>query len=171
MPLDLTIRPASDSDFAAIWPIFHAVVSAGDTYPYSPDTSRDDAFRLWMTPPGQKTFVAEIDGVVVGTYILRPNQIGLGDHVANAGFMVGLEGRGRGVGRAMCRHAIEQARRDGYLAMQFNYVISTNEQAVRLWSSEGFRIIGTVPAAFRHARHGLVDVHIMHRFLSESNGL
>ncbi len=169
LPSGLIIRPASDSDFAAIWPIFHAVVSPGDTYPYDPNTGLDEAYRLWMTPLRQKAFVAELDGLVVGTYILRPNQIGLGDHVANAGFMVGPEGRGRGVGRARCRHAIEEATRDGYRAMQFNYVISVNERAVRLWMSEGFRIVGTVPRALRHSKRGYVDAYIMHRFLNDSN--
>jgi ribosomal protein S18 acetylase RimI-like enzyme len=114
---------------------------------------------------GHIIFVASLDGRIAGTYILKPNQPGLGSHVANAGYMVGSDFAGRGVGRAMCEHSLEEARRRGFLAMQFNMVISTNEAAVALWKKLGFNIVGTLPRVFRHKRLGLVDAFVMHRFL------
>ena len=163
----MTIRPAVNEDFAAIWPIFQTVVSAGDTFVYAPDTSREEAYRICMTSPGQKLFVAEIGSEIVGSCYVRPNQPGLGSHVANAGFMVSPDARGQGIGRAMCRHCIEQAAKLGFRAMQFNYVVSTNESALKLWLSEGFAIIGTIPEGFQHSRLGYVDVFIMYRTIGE----
>ncbi len=117
---------------------------------------------------GTRTYVAEHDGKIVGSYILRSNRPGLGDHVANAGFMVDPAGRGLGIGRAMGEHALGEARRLGYRAMQFNFVISTNEPAVHLWQQLGFRIVGTLPGAFRHARKGSVDAYVMYRSLEDA---
>lgn len=160
----LVIRLAQDADFDGIWEIFHAVVSKGDTYTYDPETTQEGARTLWMAP-GIATYVALLDGEVVGTYILKANQPGLGSHVANAGYMVHPERAGRGIGRALCAHSLDEARRAGFLAMQFNAVVSTNEAAVALWQKMGFDIVGTVPKAFRHRQPGLVDLYIMHRFL------
>ena len=160
----ITIRRAGEADFDAIWRIFHQVVRRGDTYTYDPETTREQAYSIWMTG-GQTTYVACVDGRVVGTYILKPNQPGLGSHVANAGYMVGEDGRGRGVGRAMCEHSLEEARGMGFHAMQFNMVVSTNESAVALWKKLGFSIVGTLPQAYRHRELGLVDAYVMHRFL------
>jgi L-amino acid N-acyltransferase YncA len=125
----ITIRKAEESDFDAIWRIFHEVVRRGDTYTFDPETTREQAHSLWMSD-SHTTYVACVDGHVVGTYILKPNQPGLGSHVANAGYMVGVDGRGRGVGSAMCEHSLEEARRVGFHSMQFNMVVSTNEPAV-----------------------------------------
>lgn len=160
----MNIREATQGDWPGIWKIFQVVVGAGDTYSYAPDTSEDDARRLWAIPPA-KTYVAVENGAILGTYMLRPNQPGLGAHVGNAGFMVIPDASGRGVGRAMGEHALEQARLQGYKAMQFNFVVSTNERAIALWKSLGFSIVGTVPGAFDHREKGLVDIHIMHRRL------
>jgi L-amino acid N-acyltransferase YncA len=160
----IEIREATEADLDAIWEVFHEVVAAGDSYSFAPDMPREQALRCW-TGPGVRTFVAVLDGRVVGTYHLKPNQPGLGSHVANAGFMVASSGRGRGVGRAMAEHALHEAARAGFLAMQFNFVVSTNSAAVALWRKLGFAVVGTVPRAFRHREHGLVDVYVMHRFL------
>ena len=160
----LVIRRAADSDFDGIWEIFHAVVEKGDTYAFDPGTTKEQARGSWMAP-GLSTYVALLDGEVVGTYILKPNQPGLGSHVANAGYMVHPGRAGRGIGRALCEHSLDEARRAGFLAMQFNAVVSTNEPAVALWRKMGFTVIGTVPKAFRHRELGLVDLLVMHRFL------
>lgn len=160
----LEIRPATEDDFEAIWQIFRAVVAAGDTYAYPPDSTPDDARRIWFGGD-VRTFVAHMDARIVGTYFLKANQPGLGGHVANAGFMVAPESRGRGVGLAMGQHALASARDQGYLAMQFNLVVSTNARAIRLWRSLGFSIVGTLPKVFNHRELGLVDAHVMHRFL------
>lgn len=161
----LTIRRATESDWDAIWPIFHAVVREGDTYSYDPETTKEQGRALWFAPQAA-TYVACLEDQVVGTYFLKPNQPGLGSHVANAGYMVAPGEAGRGVGRAMCEHSLEEARRAGFLAMQFNFVVSTNERAVALWQKMGFQIAGTLPGAFRHQKLGLVDAYVMHRFLS-----
>ena len=160
----MEIRTAGPQDWPGIWAIFRTVVSAGETYVYDPDTTEDAARDLWMRPPAT-AFVAVEGGSVAGIYMMKPNQSGLGAHVANAGFMVAPGHSGKGIGRAMGEHALAEARRAGYLAMQFNFVVSTNAAAVALWESLGFAIAGTIPQAFRHKRLGLVDIHIMHRFL------
>lgn len=161
---DLVIRRAEDSDFDGIWEIFRAVVSKGDTYTYDPETTKEQARALWMAPQ-ISTYVALLDGEVAGTYILKANQPGLGSHVANAGYMVHPSRAGRGIGRALCEHSLDEARRAGFLAMQFNAVVSTNQPAVALWQKMGFAIVGTILKAFRHRELGLVDLFVMHRFL------
>jgi len=156
----LNIRPATDSDRDAIWNIFHEVVAAGDTYPIDPDMSREDAFAYWFQA-GARPFVAEQDRQIIGTYTLHPNQSGSGAHVANAAFMVPSVARGQGIGRAMGEHCLKEARSLGFRAMQFNFVVSTNESAVKLWQKLGMKIVGTLPGAFRHSEKGYVDVYVM----------
>lgn len=160
----LQIREIDGGEFAQVWPIFHAVVAAGDTYAYDPAMTFEEARDLWTRPPA-RCFVARQADAVVGAYCLRPNQVGLGDHVANAGYMVAPEARGRGVASALCVHSLGVARQAGFQAMQFNFVAASNEVAVRLWQRHGFAVVGRVPAAFRHARLGLTDVLVMHRRL------
>jgi L-amino acid N-acyltransferase YncA len=161
---EVEIRRAEESDFDGIWEIIHQVVERGDTYPYHPDTTKEQAWEIWMSK-AITTYVAVLEGEIVGTYILRPNQPGLGSHVANAGYMVRDGQHGRGIATAMCEHSLAEARRAGYLAMQFNAVVSTNERAKRLWELMGFSVVGRVPQGFRHREQGLVDILIMHRFL------
>ena len=160
----MDIREIQGEEFDLAWPIFEAVVAAGDTYSYDPTTTLEAARAMWTTPPA-RTFVAREGDRVVGCYVMRPNQPGLGSHVANAGYMVAPEARGRGVAGALCEHSLAEARRSGFLAMQFNFVVSSNEVAVRLWQKHGFEIVGHVPQAFRHRTLGLTDVYVMHRFL------
>ena len=162
--VNITIRNAIDQDFEAIWDIFHNVVATGDTYAYSPDTSKKDAYDYWM-PPQKKTYVATINDELVGTYFIKENQPGLGSHVANAAYMVHPEQHGKGIGLSMAEHSIDEARSQDYSAMQFNLVVSTNEPAVNLWKKMGFKIIGTTPHGFRHSSKGLIDTYILHRFL------
>ena len=159
------IRQATAADSDAIWDIFRSVVATGDTYPFDPDISRDDALAYWLHPSNSR-YVAEREGNIVGTYILKANQPGLGSHVANAAFMVSAAARGFGVGRAMGEHSLIEARRLGFRAMQFNFVVSTNESAVRLWQQLGFKIVGTLPGAFRHSQKGFVDAYVMFRSLT-----
>ncbi|PYK38148.1 MAG: GNAT family N-acetyltransferase [Verrucomicrobia bacterium] len=160
----MNIRPAVEQDRDAIWNIFHEVVAAGDTYAFDPQMSREDALAYWFCE-GTHTHVAEQDRHVVGTYILKVNQGGAGSHVANAAFMVALNARGQGIGRGMGEHCLSEARRIGFRAMQFNFVVSTNESALRLWYQLGFKIVGTLPGAFRHPERGYVDVYVMFRSL------
>ena len=164
----LNIRRAVDSDWEALWLIFQAVVAGGDTYVYAPETTKEQAYPLWMSA-GLSTYVAQEGENVVGTYLLKPNQPGLGSHVCNAAFMVKPGQSGRGVGRAMGLHALNEAKAAGYSAMQFNFVVSTNERAVALWKSLGFTIIGTIPEAYHHRQLGLVDAYIMHKALSRAS--
>ena len=160
----LQIRAAADSDRDAIWDIFHDVVATGDTYVFDPNTSREEALAYWFREDTH-TYVAEQNGEVVGSYVLRPNRPGLGAHVSNASFIVAKSARGLGVGRAMGEHCLSEARRLGFRAMQFNFVVSTNESAVHLWQQLGFKIVGTLPGAFRHSQKGYVDVYVMFRSL------
>jgi L-amino acid N-acyltransferase YncA len=158
------IRPATDDDWDAIWPIWHAVVAEGETYTYAPDTSYDDARQSWMlSPPGEVLVLEDDDGKVRATAQLRPNQPGLGSHVANASFMVDPGARGQGFGRLLGEAVLERASEAGYQSMQFNAVVATNSAAVNLWESLGFEVVGTVPQAFRHPSKGLVDLYVMYR--------
>jgi L-amino acid N-acyltransferase YncA len=161
----LLIRPAEPADHEAIWAIFHEVVSRGDSFVFDPKTSRQEALAYWLQP-GAHTFVAtDESGGVIGSYIVKANQPGLGSHVANAGFMVAQQAQHRGIGRAMAEHCLAEAARLGFRAMQFNFVVSTNHSAVALWESLGFAIVGTLPLAFRHRDRGFVDVYVMFRSL------
>jgi L-amino acid N-acyltransferase YncA len=158
------IRAARAEDHDAIWQIFHEVVQAGDAFAFPSDTPRAEALDLWVAQP-HATYVAEQQGRVVGSYFIKPNQPGRGAHVCNAGYMVGGEARRTGVGRAMCRHSLDEARRLGYQAMQFNMVVSTNLGALSLWQDLGFDVVGILPRAFDHAEHGLVDAYILYQEL------
>ena len=158
------IRAATEADSDAIWNIFHEIVAAGDTYAFDPGMSREEALAYWFGADTH-TYVAEDDGCAVGTYILRANQAGPGAHVANAAYMVAKDARGLGVGRRMGEHSLTEARRLGFRAMQFNFVVSTNASGIHLWQQLGFKIVGTLPGAFRHPEAGYVDVHVMFRSL------
>jgi L-amino acid N-acyltransferase YncA len=158
------IRKATATDRDAIWDIFREVVAVSDTYAFDPGMSRQDALGYWFQA-NTRTHIAESSGRILGTYILRPNQSGGGSHVANAAFMVARDARGQGIGRAMSEHCLSEARRLGFRAMQFNFVVSTNESAIRLWKQLGFKIVGTLPGAFRHPEKGYVDVYVMYRSL------
>lgn len=161
---DLLIKKSTDQDFDGIWEIFHSVIASGDTYAYLPNTNKEEAYHFWM-PPHKETFVAVFNNKIVGTYYIKENQPGLGSHVANAAYMVHPAWHGKGIGSAMARHLIEQAKRIGFTAIQFNLVVSTNESAIRLWKKFGFNIIGTTPNGFKHAKLGFVDTFIMYKKL------
>ena len=160
----MKIRAVTNADHDAIWKIFHEIVSAGDTYALDPKMSREEALAYWFRAD-TRTYVAGKNGRIVGTYILKPNQLGSGSHVANAAFMVASDAQGTGVGRTMAVHCLHEARQSGFRAMQFNYVISTNTPAIRLWQELGFEIVGTLPGAFRHPEKGYVDVYMLFRSL------
>ena len=162
--LSVVVRAAAGSgDAEAVWRIFAAVVAAGDTYAYAPETGREEALALWMGG-GARCYVA-CDEEVVGTYTLRANQPGLGAHVANAAFMVDPAARGRGIGRALGEHALGEAAALGFRAMQFNLVVASNEPALTLWRSLGFGIVGRLPGAFHWRRERYVDAVVMFRAL------
>ena len=158
------IRLANQADGEAIWRIIGPVIREGETYTLDRDMDRESALQYWMGADNA-CFVAELDGKIVGTYYLRRNQAGGGAHVCNCGYMVAAEARGHGVARAMCEHSLETARRHGFCAMQFNFVVSTNVGALRLWENLGFQIVGRLPDAFDSPIHGPVDAYVMFRNL------
>lgn len=160
----MKIRKAVARDFDEIWPIFREIAAAGDTYAYPRDISRPQAEEEWMEIPRQ-TFVFEEDGRILGTYYIKTNQPGPGDHVCNCGYMVTPAARGRGLATAMCEHSQELAKELGYKAMQFNFVAATNDGAVRLWLTLGFETVGRLPKAFCHPVEGYVDALIMFKWL------
>ncbi len=162
----MLIRSARPEDADALWRILGPVIRAGETYTLPRDMSRDEALAYWLDAE-KSVFVAEEDGQILGTYYLRPNQPrqGGGGHVCNCGYMVSAIAGGRGIGRTLCRHSLEQARAQGYKAMQFNLVVSTNVQAVKLWQACGFETVGHLPGAFRHPTKGEVDALVMYQKL------
>ena len=160
----LTVREARADDADAIWTILEPMIRAGDTYTLPREMSREAALAFWFAS-GHEVFVAEEDGGVVGTYFLRANQAGGGSHVANCGYVTAAHAAGQGVARAMCAHSLEHAKSRGFRAMQFNFVVRSNERAVRLWKSLGFEIIGRLPEAFRHPSGNYADAYVMYRLL------
>lgn len=160
----MLFRPATPDDAVAIWSILEPVFAAGETYCVPRDVGRDEALAYW-TEGGHAAFVAEEAGFVRGTYFLCANQKGGGAHVANAGFATAPDAAGRGTARAMLAHALETARARGFRAMQFNFVVATNERAIRLWQSAGFETVGRLPGAFAHPKAGDVDALVMYRRL------
>ena len=160
----MLIRVAEPRDAPAIAAVIMPVIREGATYALEPELSQADALAYWMGPD-KETFVAEDKGVVLGTYYMRPNQAGGGRHVCNCGYMTDAAATGRGVARRMGEHSLAHARARGFRAMQFNFVVSTNEQAVRLWRSLGFEIVGRLPGAFREPAGAYVDALVMYRTL------
>lgn len=165
-PTTTHIRPATLADFSAIYDIFTRVLDEGRTYSYTTEEMTPDrSLAYWMSAPGTHCMVAEVDGKVAGMAAIRPNRTGRGKHVVNASFIVDEPYRGLGIAREFGLRALKLAADLGYHSMQFNFVVSTNGAAVKLWESLGFHIIGTMPNGFNHADHGLVDVYMMHRVL------
>lgn len=156
----MTIRAATTNDTDAIWEIFEQVIKPGDTYAFDPDMPKADFPKYWFAP-GIKAFVAEENGLITGSYFIKPNQPGLGSHIANCGYMVHPDARGKGIGAKLCIHSIEIARKLGYKGIQFNLVVSTNTGAKKLWERHGFEVIGTIPDGFKHKQLGFVDAYIM----------
>lgn len=160
----LRIRPADDADREALWAMLEPVLRAGETYALPRDWSGPDALAFWMQP-GHAVFVAEADVGTLGTYYLKANQKGPGDHVCNCGYVTAAAAQGKGVARAMCLHSQEEGRARGFRAMQFNAVVATNTRAVRLWESLGYATVGRLPGAFRHPSAGFVDALVMFKTL------
>lgn len=158
------IRPATPADRDAIWAILEPVYRAGETYCIPRDMPRDDALADWFAPPFA-VFVATLDGRILGTSHVGANRPGGGSHVANASFATHPDARGRGIARALVDHAKSWAAAQGFAAMQFNFVVATNEDAVHLWQKAGFAIVGRLPGAFRHPRLGPVDGLVMFQSL------
>lgn len=160
----VSIRKAIDSDKRAVWPIIKSVINGGDTYVLDPESPEDEMMAYWFSPE-KHVYVAEDDGDILGTYWIKANQPGLGSHVGNGAYMVSHDAKGKGVGRKMAEHSIEEARRLGFHSIQFNFVVKSNEVAVNLWKSVGFEVIGEVPDAFNHKQNGLTNALIMYRKL------
>ena len=160
----MNIREASENDFDNIRPIFHEIVSAGQTYAYSQDTTKEQALNIWIKTP-RKTYVFGDNNKILGTYYLKTNQAGPGSHVCNCGYMVSSKARGRGLATSMCEHSQEVAKKHGCKAMQINFVASSNEGAVRLWSKLGFNTVGKLPKAFNQPSKGYIDALVMYKWL------
>jgi ribosomal protein S18 acetylase RimI-like enzyme len=160
------IREMEADDWPDVWRIIEPVFCRGDTYAVSTSITEDEARALWLGRP-QATFVAvDNDGEILGTYYIKPNQAGGGAHVCNCGYIVGDKARGRGVASAMCTHSQQEAVVRGFRAIQFNFVVSTNETAIRLWRRHGFEVVGTLPGAFLHPDRGYVDAFVMYKRLA-----
>lgn len=164
MSSTVKIERFQDKDAADLWGILCPTFRAGDTYTIDPNIAENDAVSYWTAPP-KSAWIASVDGVVLGTYYLRPNADGGGDHVCNAGFMTAPAARGKGIAKAMLAHALSEAKSAGYRAMQFNFVVSTNTAAIAIWQKAGFDIVGRLPDAFDHPTEGFVDALVMFKSL------
>lgn len=150
-----------------MWTIFQAHVAAGETYVHESGTSREEALAYWFAPDVSTCVAVKGGERILGMYKLGANQRGRGGHVANASYMVSPNAQGVGIGQLLGEHSLAEARRRGFLAMQFNFVISTNDSAIHLWKRLGFSIVGTLPKAFRHQRLGYVDAYVMYKLLDD----
>ena len=160
----MAIRPATNQDYDAVWKILEPMIRRGDTYTLPRDMSKQQALDYWFAPE-KETFVWEDNEAILGTYFVRASQHGGGSHVANCGYVTAEAAQGRGIARAMCVHSLERARDRGFRAMQFSFVVSTNDRAVKLWLSLGFKIVGRLPGAFQHPEFDFVDALVMFRSL------
>jgi GNAT superfamily N-acetyltransferase len=156
------IREFIERDWPDVWPIIRDVVGEQETFPYDPAMTVEDARQTWIEPLPGRTIVAVDGDRVLGTGKMGPNRPGPGSHVSTASFMVASAARGRGVGTALCRYALDWARGQGYAGMQFNAVVETNRSAVGLYERLGFKVVGTVPGAFVHPEKGRVGLHVMY---------
>src|SRR5215475_15374178 len=161
----MTIRLASRDDRGAIWEILEPMIRAGETYTLPREMSKEEVLAYWFSSE-KETFVWEENGTILGTYFLKANQLGGGAHVANCGYVTSVAAQGRGIARAMCLHSLERAKERGFRAMQFNFVVSSNTRAVKLWSSLGFETVGRLPLVFEHPKLGFVDALVMVRKIS-----
>lgn len=161
----MNIRRATETDYNKVWEIFSNVIIAGDTYVFYPNTPKSDLKKYWFADY-MKTYVIEENGEILGTYIIKPNQIDLGSHIANCSYMVNPNSQGKGIGKKLCEHSIKIARENKFEGIQLNIVVSTNKTAVELWKKYGFEIIGTTPNGFKHKKLGLVDTYIMYKDLN-----
>jgi len=160
----MIIRKTEKEDFSRVWEIFKQVIEEREYYTYDEHTPRVYIEENWINEENL-SYVAKIEGEIAGVYIVRPNQPGHGKHIANAAYMVDNRFRNHGIGRKLGEHSLLAAKEVGYHAMQYNFVVSTNVGAIKLWQSLGFDIIGTIPEAFHHFEKGYVDAHIMYRKL------
>jgi len=160
----MNIRIATVKDRDGIWAILEPMIRAGETYTLPREMSREQTLEYWFAPE-KETFVYEEGGAVLGTYFLKANQQGGGAHVANCGYVTSTAAQGRGIARTMCLHSLERAKQRGFHAMQFNFVVSTNERAVKLWQNLSFEIVGRLPKAFEHPLYGFVDALVMYRHI------
>lgn len=162
----ISVRRYQESDWPVLWPLLQATFASGDTYAFSPESNEAEIHTAWVGVPAATYVACAPDGNLLGTYILKANQPGLGSHVCNCGYVVMPEAQGQGVASAMCEHSQREAVSMGFLAMQFNLVVATNERAIRLWKKLGFHVVGTLPRAFRHQRLGFVDALVMYKELA-----
>ena len=160
----MNIAPISRKDFELFWPTFKKIIEAQETYAFDPQMNIEQAYSLWCEIP-LLTFIATIDGKVAATYYIKPNAAGPGSHICNCGYMVSPEFRGQGIAKKLSKHSQQVALEQGFSAMQFNSVVSTNEAAIHLWKTLGFSVIGTIPDAYNHKKLGLVDAYIMYKSL------
>jgi ribosomal protein S18 acetylase RimI-like enzyme len=167
----LEIRKATEEDKPAVWQIVKAVIAGGDTYTFAPDSTEEEMMAFWFSPD-KHTYIALLSeppasagGAIAGTFFLKANQPALGAHIANAGYMVAPGNYGKGIGRQMAEWSLGEARRLGFTAMQFNFVVKSNVHAVKLWQDIGFEIIGEIPDAFDHRQNGMTNAYIMYRKL------
>lgn len=164
----MIIRKYTDNDIDQIWEIFSKVIKNGDSFVFDPNTPREDLKKHWIADY-METFVLEENNIILGSYFIKPNQVDLGSHIANCGYMTNPEERGKGIGGKLCEHSIKIAKERNYEGMQFNIVVSTNNVAVELWKKYGFEIIGITPRGFKHSKLGFVDTYIMFKDLKNNN--
>ena len=158
------IRPATVKDLDAIWQLWKDITAQKAYFPYDDSFTREQIEDSWIHLDNL-IGVSEVNGIVAGAYIIKANQPGYGNHVANAAYMVDTAFRGKSIGKLLCAHSLEAAKAAGYRAMQFNLVVSTNTAAIRTWKAFGFKRIGVVPEGFYQEGAGYVDAYIFHRFL------
>ncbi len=163
--MSLTLREAArGADDTLVWAIIRPTVESGAYFCADPEGGIAGGLAYFW-PDTARVWIAEEAGEPLGCFYLRPNQPGNGSHVCNAGYCTTGAARGRGVARRMLDASLDEARRQGFAAMQYNFVVATNTRAIEIWQRAGFQTVGRLPGAFRHPDKGRVDALVMFKEL------
>lgn len=154
--MSIVVRKYSIYDLEEMTKIWNLVVREGKYFPQENSLSikEAEAFFAEQTYTG----VAEVDGVIVGLYILHPNNIGRCGHIANASYAVKTDQRGKHIGENLVMHSLEMAIESKFRIMQFNAVVANNKGAISLYKKLGFKELGTIPGGFKMDDGTFVDI-------------
>lgn len=160
------LEPYQAQDEKELYAIFQEVVETGSQFPY--ESSSQEEFQKQFFSPGSHVYVCRSSqGSLIGGFYLKANYSGRSKHIANAAYMIASTHRGCGIGTLLIKASLRLAQNMGFLAMQFNMVLSQNSGAIKLYEKLGFAIIGTIPQAIRNRDGSFQDGHTMYRRIDD----
>ncbi len=141
------IRQYKDSDLPALIAIWNQVVDDGIAFPQEEQLTPETGTDFFASQ--SYTGVAEINGQILGLYILHPNNIGRCGHICNASFAVARASRGLHIGEQLVKDCLAKGKELGFRILQFNAVVESNVHARHLYERLGFIQLGVIPGGFR----------------------